>query len=160
MEPSGRGNPDGPAAVFCRFLKTGELFEPWVKACPIAYVSPNAPSKRDALGTVMLSVLAGHRRYEHITRIRSDAVNPGLMGMNKVMREDSVRRAFSKASPESCTQWQRNHLRCCWEMALYEPWILDMDSTVKPLHGRQEGGVLWALIRISRGDRPTCFIPI
>jgi hypothetical protein len=91
---------------------------------------------------VLLSSLAGHKRYAHITTIRSDSVNPRLLGMKKVMSEDSVRRAFRKASPNKCTQWQRNHLRRCWEPLLYEPWILDIDSTVKPLYGRQEGAVV------------------
>jgi hypothetical protein len=30
----------------------------------------------------MLSVLAGHRRYAHITTLRCDPVNPPLLGMN------------------------------------------------------------------------------
>jgi len=140
--PQAEVTPMGQLPFFMDFLKTAELFEPWVSECPITYESPNAPSKRDVLGTVLLSVLAGHKRYAHITTIRSDGVNPGLLGMNKVMSEDSVRRAFSKATPESSAQWQRNHLRRCWEMVLSEAWILDMDSTVKPLYGRQEGAVV------------------
>ena len=43
--------------------------------------SPNAPAKRDVLGTVLLSVLAGHWRYAHITALRADAVNAPLLGM-------------------------------------------------------------------------------
>jgi hypothetical protein len=140
--PQAEVTPMGQLPFFIDFLKTAELFDPWVKDCPIHYTSPNAPSKRDILGTVLLSSLAGHKRYAHITTIRSDSVNPRLLGMKKVMSEDSVRRAFRKASPNKCTQWQRNHLRRCWEPLLYEPWILDIDSTVKPLYGRQEGAVV------------------
>lgn len=140
--PQAEVTPMGQLPFFIDFLKTAELFDPWVKECPIQYVSPNAPEVRDILGTVLLSVLAGHKRYAHITTIRSDVVNPRLLGMKQVMSEDSVRRAFSKAAPESCAQWQRNHLRRCWELLLYEPWILDIDSTVKPLYGRQEGAVV------------------
>jgi hypothetical protein len=140
--PQAEVTPMGQLPFFIDFLKTAELFEPWVTECPITYESPNAPSKRDVLGTILLSVLAGHKRYAHITTIRSDGVNPGLLGMKKVMSEDSVRRAFSKATPENSAQWQRNHLRRCWELVLSEPWILDMDSTVKPLYGRQEGAVV------------------
>jgi len=120
--PQAEVTPMGQLPFFIDFLKTAELFEPWVTECPITYESPNAPSKRDVLGTILLSVLAGHKRYAHITTIRSDGVNPGLLGMKKVMSEDSVRR--------------------CWELVLSEPWILDMDSTVKPLYGRQEGAVV------------------
>jgi hypothetical protein len=140
--PQAEVTPMGQLPFFIDFLKTAELFEPWVQDCPIHYTSPNAPNTRDILGTVLLSVLAGHTRYAHITTIRSDSVNPRLLGMKKAMSEDSVRRAFTKASPKKCTQWQRNHLRRCWEPLLYEPWILDIDSTVKPLYGRQEGAVV------------------
>jgi hypothetical protein len=31
------------------------------------------------LGTLLLSVLAGHRRYAHVTALRCDAVNPPLL---------------------------------------------------------------------------------
>lgn len=56
--------------------------------CPLHYTSPNAPTKQDVPGTVLLSVPAGHRRYAHITTVRSDNVNPELLGMNKVVSED------------------------------------------------------------------------
>ena len=34
----------------------------------------------------MLSILSGHRRYSHVTTIRCDGVNPGLLRMNKAIR--------------------------------------------------------------------------
>jgi hypothetical protein len=58
--------------------------------------SPNAPRKRDLLGTVLLPVLASHRRYAHITALRCDRVNPPLLGMRKVLSEDAVRRNLGK----------------------------------------------------------------
>lgn len=140
--PHAEVTPLGQLPFFINFLKSAELFEPWVQDCPLSYISPNAPSKRDVLGTMLLSVLAGHRRYAHVTTIRSDQVNPEMLGMKKALSEDSVRRAFSKTKPEECKKWQQKHLRRCWEMLLYEPWILDMDTTVKPLYGHQEGAVV------------------
>lgn len=86
--------PFGQLAFFIEFLKTAGLWEGWVKDCPVTYTSPNAPSKAEVLGTILLSVLAGHRRYAHITALRFDGVNPQLLGMSKVCSEDSVRRAF------------------------------------------------------------------
>ena len=59
--------PLGQLPFFIEYLKQGGLFDGWVVGCPLSLTSPNAPSKRDILGTVMLSVLAGHRRYAHIT---------------------------------------------------------------------------------------------
>jgi hypothetical protein len=131
--------PMGQLSFFADFLKTAQLYDSWIEDCPLRYTSPNAPSKRDVLGTLLLSILAGHKRYAHITSIRCDQVNPALLGMKRVMSEDAVRRAFQKAEAETCAEWQRHHLRRCWEPLLYEPWILDIDSTVKPLYGKQEG---------------------
>ena len=65
------------------FLKTSGLFDAWVNECPLAYASPNAPQKRDVLGTILLSVLAGHWRYAHINAIRGDGVNPERLGMTR-----------------------------------------------------------------------------
>jgi hypothetical protein len=47
---------------FIEYLKEGGLFDGWVADCPLWFISPNAPRKRDVLGTLLLSVLAGHRR--------------------------------------------------------------------------------------------------
>ena len=71
----------GHLAFFIEFLKTTGLFEGWVEDCPLQYTSPNAPAKRDVLGTLLLSVLAGHWRYAHINALRGDGVNPELLGM-------------------------------------------------------------------------------
>ena len=133
--------PFGQLAFFIEFLKTAGLWDGWVNDCPVTYESPNAPSKADVLGTILLSVLAGHRRYAHITALRFDGVNPQLLGMSRVCSEDSVRRAFSEVEASECSTWQTRHLRNSYEPLLSEPWILDIDSTVKPLYGRQEGAV-------------------
>jgi hypothetical protein len=82
-------------AFFIEFLKTSGLFDKWVEECPLTYTSRNAPQKRDVLGTILLSVVAGHWRYAHISALRGDGVNPGLLGMSKVASEDSVRRALA-----------------------------------------------------------------
>jgi hypothetical protein len=133
--------PLGQLAFFVEFLKTAGLWDGWVKDCPVTYESPNAPAKADVLGTILLSVLAGHRRYAHIAALRFDGVNPQLLGMSKVCSEDSVRRAFSNVEPAECMAWLQRHLRMSYEPLLTERWILDIDSTVKPLYGHQEGAV-------------------
>ena len=91
------------------------------------------------LGTLLLSVLAGHRRYAHISSIRGDGVNPQLLGMSKVVSEDSVRRAFREADEPACCGWLSGHLHHSYDVLLEEPWILDIDTTVKPLYGHQQG---------------------
>ena len=93
-DPEAEVTPFGQMVFFVEFLKSANLFESWVKDCPLQYSSNNGSSAVDVLGTTMLSILAGHKRYAHITSIRSDRVTPELLGMSKVVSEDSVRRAF------------------------------------------------------------------
>ena len=90
-DPDSSVTPLGQLAFFIEFLKIGDLLEPWIKDCPLSYMSHNAPTKRDVLGTLLLSILSGHHRYAHVTGIRNDGVNPGLLGMNKLVSEDSLR---------------------------------------------------------------------
>ena len=132
----------GQLVYFVEFLKTAGLFDKWVEDCPLKYSSNNGSSKQDVLGTIMLSLLAGHKRYAHITNIRSDQVTPELLGMSKVVSEDAVRRALISMDKKESAQWLKQHLGKCSEALLTEPWILDIDSTVKPLYGKQEGAVL------------------
>ena len=43
----------GRMPLFIEFLKTSGLLENWVQDCPLVYRSPNAPQKRDVLGTIL-----------------------------------------------------------------------------------------------------------
>jgi hypothetical protein len=131
--------PLGQLPFFIEYLRLGGLFDPWVADCPLAYTSPHAPKVRDVLGTVLLAVLAGHRRYAHITSLRADGVNPGLLGMGKVVSEDAVRRALARIDEAAGLAWLERHLDYCLGPLLSEPWILDVDTTIKPLYGHQEG---------------------
>lgn len=133
--------PLGQLPFFIDFLKTAELWSPWVAACPLAYTSNNAPKTVDVLGTLFLSVLGGHYRYAHVEAYRWDTVNPALLGMSKVVSSSSARRAFAKADGAACAKWLQSHLQRCYEPLLYAPWILDVDTHVKVLYGRQEGAV-------------------
>src|SRR6202453_625214 len=102
--------PLGQLAFFIDYLKQAGLFDAWVADCPLSLISPNAPKKRDLLGTVLLSVLSGHRRYAHITALRCDPVNPPLLGMRKVLSEDAVRRGLAKIDPAKGLPWLQNRL--------------------------------------------------
>jgi hypothetical protein len=70
--------PFGQLAFFIDYLKQAGLFDAWVADCALSLTSPTAPKTRDLLGTVLLSVLAGHRRYAHITTLRCD--EPAVAG--------------------------------------------------------------------------------
>jgi len=139
-DPDAAVTPLGQLPFFIEFLKVSGLYEAFVADCPLQYSSPNAPEVRDVLGTLFLSVLAGHKRYAHITTIRTDRVNPELLGMTGVASEDSVRRALSQFDEAEAVTWLDRHLAVCSRPVLgLAPWVLDTDNTVKPLYGKQEG---------------------
>ncbi|WP_198265211.1 hypothetical protein [sulfur-oxidizing endosymbiont of Gigantopelta aegis] len=48
------------------------------------------------LGSLFLSILSGHKRYAHITNLMSDRVNSELLGMSKVVSDDSARRGLKR----------------------------------------------------------------
>ena len=95
----------------------------------------------------------------HIAALRGDEVLPELLGMSRIVSEDAVRRAFATIEEEAGAVWLRRHLDYCLEPLLAEAWILDVDTTVKPLCGRQEGAVA-ATIPRSPGGRAIDITPI
>jgi hypothetical protein len=134
--------PYGQLAFFIEFLTLTGLYPRWEAGCPLSYEGPNGSQVKDILGTLFLSVLAGHRRYAHITTIRADGVMPGLLGMEKVVSEDTVRRALLAVDEEPGRKWLQEHLDASVWPLLAAPWILDVDVTVKPLYGQQQDAVL------------------
>ena len=107
---------------------------------------------------MLLSVLAGHRRYAHITALRSDPVNPPLLGMRRVLSEDAVRRNLGKIDEAPGLAWLQGHLDYSVAPLLDEPWVLDVDTTIKPLYGEQEGTEL-VTTRTSPVARRTAITP-
>ncbi len=138
-DPAAAVTPLGQLPFFTEFLKQSGLFDAWVADSPLRLTSPNAPRKRDVLGTALLGVLAGCWRYAHLTALRGDSVNPPLLGMTKVVSEDAVRRGLKAMRGAAGDDWMQRHLVHCVRPLLGEPWILDVDTTVKPLYGHQEG---------------------
>jgi len=137
-DPSAKVTAFGPLSYFIHFLKTSGLWEEWVRLCPLEFTSNNAPSKEKILGTILLSVLAGHKRYAHITTVRADTVLPDLLGIDGIASEDSVRRAFQRGDESGLTLWMDRSMNTTFEPLLTEKWILDVDGTVKTLYGKQE----------------------
>jgi hypothetical protein len=150
----------GQLAFFAEYLETTGLFDAWLKSCPLSYTSPNAPKLVDVLGTWMLSILDGQWRYAHVGALRGDGVAPSILGMSKIISDDSLRRALGAIAPETderhtaqqraaqqaqlakAVQWMRDQLQHSIARATATPWILDCDTTIKPLYGKQAGAVV------------------
>ena len=141
-DTNGRATAQGQMAFFIEFLIATGLFDQWVKDCPLNYKSPNGSTPRDILGTWMLSILSGHWRYAHASTIRADGVNPGLLGMSGVVAEDTLRRGLKAIDEDPGVGWLCDHIGHTVLGLLYAPWILDVDVTVKPLYGKQQGAVV------------------
>jgi Transposase DDE domain group 1 len=137
----GAATPHGQLAFFAEYLAVTGVFEEWVKECPLAYESSNAPEAKDVLGTLVVSLLAGHHRYSHVTGLRKDSVAAEMLGLRKLCSSDSVRRGLHKIDEASGAAWMQATLLRSVTPALERPWIMDMDVTVKPLYGAQEGAV-------------------
>jgi hypothetical protein len=141
-DPLAPVTPLGQLVFFSQFLAASGLYSKWVSGCPLRYASPNAPLVGDVLGTSVLAILSGACRYAHVTALRGDQVNPPGLGMDKVVSEDSLRRAFQREDPVALAQWQTQALLETYAPALDQPWIADLDVTVKPIYGHQEGAEL------------------
>jgi hypothetical protein len=138
-DESAQATPHGQIVFIAEFLATAGVFDRWVKDCPLRYSSPNASPVRDVLGTLMLGILAGAKRYAHIAGVRGDAVAAKALGMQGMVSEDSVRRALKAMEPEASEPWMRGALMSSVHDALERPWVLDLDATIKPLYGHQQG---------------------
>jgi hypothetical protein len=134
--------PFGQAVYFIEFLKVSGVFDALIADCPLRYTSPNAPDVRDVIGTWVLSALAGHRRYAHATALRSDSVLAELMGMGRIVSEDSLRRGLAAIPAQEGLDWLQRHLDACILPLLGERYITDIDTTLKLLYGHQEGAVV------------------
>lgn len=134
--------PFGQLAFFLEFLNLTGLYGRWEEACPLHYAGPNASRTQDIIGTWFLSVLAGHQRYAHIASLRGDVLSAQLLGLRTLVSEDTVRRALIALEEQAARAWMQTHLDASVWPLLSAPWILDVDVTIKPLYGKQEGAAV------------------
>ena len=133
---------EGQLIFFFQFLQAGGRWEEFLRECPLHYTGNRGSGAHNVMGTIMLSVLAGHWCYAHINAIRGDGVNPGLLGMNGVVSEDAVRLAMGRIEETAGLDWISTQILGSISPALGLPWILDIDVTVKPLYGHQQGAAV------------------
>lgn len=132
----------GQLPFFVEFLQASGLYERWIASAPLHYSSPNAPRVEDVLGTLFLAALSGMRRYRHINALRADGVSPSLLGMTKIVSDDSLTRALGAMDEVAADQWLADQFDHLCAPLQTTPWILDIDTTIKPIYGHQEGATL------------------
>jgi hypothetical protein len=130
---------EGQLIFFFQFLHAGGRWEEFLRDCPLHYTGNRGSGADHIMGTVLLSVLSGHWRYAHINGVRGDGINPGLLGLRGTVSEDAVRLAMYRIEEAAGLDWLSTQVLGCISPALCLPWILDIDVTVKPLYGCQQG---------------------
>lgn len=130
---------EGQLIFFFQFLQAGGRWERLLGDCPLHYTGNRGSGAENVLGTAMLSILCGHWRYAHINAVRGDGINPGLLGMKGTVSEDAVRLGIGRIVQKEGLTWLGGHILEGIAPALGLPWILDIDVTIKPLYGHQQG---------------------
>ena len=133
---------EGQLIFFAQFLHVGGRWERFIKSTPLRYEGNRGSRVVDVLGTAALSILCGHWRYAHINAVRGDTLNPALLGMRGTVSEDVVRRAMKRMDEGRALAWLSGELRACVEPVLSQPWIMDIDATIKTIYGHQQGAQL------------------
>ena len=128
-------------AFLSAFFEAGGVFDHLVDTCPLRLTSNNAPTNRETLGTAIVGMTNGSYRYRHFDNLSGDAVTAELFGIRRLMSCDSVRRNLKAIPMEAGIEWLWNANLHLVEALLDQDYILDMDPTVKPLYGHQEGAV-------------------
>lgn len=130
---------EGQLIFFFQFLQAGGLWERFLSGCPLIYHGNRGSGAARVMATALLSVLSGHWRYAHINAVRGDRINPGLLGVEGTVSEDVVRLAMRRMADQQGEPWILGQIVESIAPALILPWILDIDVTVKPIYGHQEG---------------------
>ena len=125
--------------LLSQFAKAGGFFDRLVDTCPMMLTSNNAPEVRDLIATVMVSMVNGATRFRHFDRIHGDSATAELFGVRRFMSCDSVRRNFASIQGDMALSWVwRENLHLLQDV-IAEDYVVDLDPTVKPLYGHQEG---------------------
>ena len=134
----------GLGVFFIQFLHESGLWEAFCARCPLTRTSPNAPSLATVLGSLLLTILSGANRYRHVESIRGDTVLPELLGMDRILSTDAMLRAVKAlALDEHGQAWVADLLlESLLPVASKAPWILDLDSTVVTVYGKQGGSAV------------------
>jgi hypothetical protein len=98
VDPSAAVTPLGQFPCFIEFLNVSGVCEAWVADCPLTYHSNYASDKRAVLGTLLLSILAGHHHYAHITAFHHGGIHPAV---NIRCRKSFNWRAHATSTPSA-----------------------------------------------------------
>ena len=132
-------SPRGYWLHYATYLSTTKLLDDLADSCPLDYRSNNAPTKKEILFTLLVAVTDGMKRYNHISALSNEQYLAKILNIKKLRSADSVRRAIKRMDITAARIWLESAMLRFFEPLLAESYVLDLDPTVKPLAGRQEG---------------------
>ncbi len=133
--------PLGGLVPWAAFQKQSGLMERLAATCPVERTSPNAAAVYDVLTSYGLTVLCDGRRFAHVQRLREDPTVNQLLGLQRVVGDDTLRRFMASVPEDQGAAWVAGAAQRLWR-ALPAPLILDWDSTVQTKYGHQEGAAV------------------
>ena len=131
----------GGLSVFVELLTQIGFREQVRRDLPVHLPSPNALDPGQTFTALLISVVAGARRFAHTSRVRADRALHALLGMQRFPPDGTIRNLFKRFTqgrvvrryePLGAGQRERLPKRA-------GGYRLDLDSTVFEGYGRQEG---------------------
>jgi hypothetical protein len=115
-------------------LQTRGRWKKFFAQCTLKYGGNRGSGAATVFGTVLADLLILHPRYEHINAVRGGSVNPGMLGIDRAVREGVVRQAMMRMNETQGLEWLNQQVVPSIAHALMLPWISDINVTVKPLY--------------------------
>lgn len=142
IEPTDEAmTPFGGLVPWAAFLKKTGIIEHLDAASPVKRTSPNALSVRAILHSYMLTALCEGKHFSDVNRLRYDPAVAELLGVKRIVSDDTIRRFFSSLPRDEARDWL-NSAGSIIQNVLPSKYILDWDSTVITRYGEQEDAVL------------------
>lgn len=133
--------PFGGLVPWSAFLRKTGVVNRLAGSCPVELRSANASSVYDILMSFLLVALCDGKRFSHVERLREDVTVCELLGMEKVVSDDTIRRFFKRIDSQAGKRWLDEAMMSLWG-ALPQELILDWDSTVQSKYGHQQGAAV------------------
>lgn len=133
--------PFGGIVPWTAFVKKTRIFETLAATSPVVRTSNNALSPYDILTSFSLTTLCDGTHFSDVNRLRHDPAIPEILGMKRVVGDDTIRRFFKSINIEDARKWIAD-ASLPIRSALPKNFILDWDSTIITRYGNQEDAVV------------------
>ncbi|HXI14256.1 MAG TPA: IS1380 family transposase [Thermoanaerobaculia bacterium] len=129
----------GGIVTFARFIQGLGIREVLGRALPDGRTSNNQRGVVDMALQLMVSVLMGGKRFEHVERIREDQVVRVAVGAKRFASASSLTRYLGNFLPRHGEHLQEQLTQVLFGLLGSRSDVLDLDSTVFIRYGKQEG---------------------